>query len=56
MIDIATFKPNTVYVTYIAATPERVWQALTSAGRHPVRRPVRLAGDPVQPQEPAGDR
>jgi len=25
----ATFKPNTVYVTYIAATPEKVWQALT---------------------------
>jgi uncharacterized protein YndB with AHSA1/START domain len=23
------FKPKTVYVTYIAATPERVWQALT---------------------------
>ena len=28
-MDIAKFKPNTVYVTYIAATPERVWQALT---------------------------
>jgi uncharacterized protein YndB with AHSA1/START domain len=25
-----TFKPKTVYVTYIAATPEKVWQALTS--------------------------
>jgi uncharacterized protein YndB with AHSA1/START domain len=25
----ATFKPNTVYVIYIAATPEQVWQALT---------------------------
>jgi uncharacterized protein YndB with AHSA1/START domain len=24
-------KPEIVYVTYIAATPERVWQALTSA-------------------------
>jgi len=23
------FKPTTVYVTYIAATPEKVWQALT---------------------------
>ena len=23
------FKPKTVYVTYIAATPEKVWQALT---------------------------
>src|SRR5580704_13802584 len=25
------FKPNTVYVTYIVATPDRVWQALTSS-------------------------
>ena len=30
MVDTAKFKPNTVYVTYIAATPEKVWQALTS--------------------------
>jgi uncharacterized protein YndB with AHSA1/START domain len=29
MTDTAKFKPNTVYVTYIAATPEKVWQALT---------------------------
>jgi uncharacterized protein YndB with AHSA1/START domain len=29
MTDIAAFKPKTVYVTYIAATPEKVWQALT---------------------------
>lgn len=29
MVDIAKFKPGTIYVTYIAATPERVWQALT---------------------------
>ena len=29
MVEIAKFKPNTVYVTYIAATPEQVWQALT---------------------------
>jgi uncharacterized protein YndB with AHSA1/START domain len=28
-VDVAKFKPNTVYVTYIAATPEQVWQALT---------------------------
>lgn len=27
----ARFTPKTVYVTYIAATPEKVWQALTSA-------------------------
>jgi uncharacterized protein YndB with AHSA1/START domain len=25
------FKPRTVYVTYIAAPPEKVWQALTSS-------------------------
>jgi uncharacterized protein YndB with AHSA1/START domain len=25
------FVPNTVYVTYIASTPEKVWDALTSA-------------------------
>jgi uncharacterized protein YndB with AHSA1/START domain len=25
------FKPRTVYVTYIAATPEKVWQALISS-------------------------
>jgi uncharacterized protein YndB with AHSA1/START domain len=29
MTDIAAFKPRTVYVIYIAATAERVWQALT---------------------------
>jgi uncharacterized protein YndB with AHSA1/START domain len=28
---MAKFKPRTVYVTYIAATPEKVWQALTSS-------------------------
>jgi uncharacterized protein YndB with AHSA1/START domain len=27
--DTAKFKPKTVYVTYIAATPTKVWQALT---------------------------
>ena len=26
----AKFKPKTIYVTYIAATPDEVWQALTS--------------------------
>src|SRR5580658_3772343 len=31
MIDAAKFKPKTVYVIYIAATTERVWQALTSS-------------------------
>ncbi|CCD88274.1 conserved protein of unknown function [Bradyrhizobium sp. ORS 285] len=30
-VDISKFKPETVYTIYIAATPERVWQALTSA-------------------------
>jgi uncharacterized protein YndB with AHSA1/START domain len=29
VIDLSRFKPKTVYVTYIAATPEKVWQALT---------------------------
>ncbi len=31
MTDISQFKPKTVYVTYIASTPEKVWQALTEA-------------------------
>lgn len=31
MTDVGKFKPNTVYVTYIAATPDKVWQALTSS-------------------------
>jgi uncharacterized protein YndB with AHSA1/START domain len=30
-MNIDSFKPATVYTIYIAATPERVWQALTSA-------------------------
>ena len=30
-MNIDHFKPATVYTIYIAATPERVWQALTSA-------------------------
>jgi uncharacterized protein YndB with AHSA1/START domain len=32
MIDLSKFKPKTVYVTYIAATSEKVWQALTDPG------------------------
>jgi uncharacterized protein YndB with AHSA1/START domain len=31
VIDIAAYRPDTVYTIYIAATPERVWQALTTA-------------------------
>jgi uncharacterized protein YndB with AHSA1/START domain len=31
MMDIANFKPATVCTIYIASTPERVWEALTSA-------------------------
>jgi len=31
MVDTAKFKLKTVCVTYIAATPENVWRALTSA-------------------------
>jgi len=30
MADVSKFKPNTVYVTYIASTPAKVWEALTS--------------------------
>ena len=30
-IDVRKFKPAIVYTIYIAATPERVWQALTTA-------------------------
>ncbi|MGC2779488.1 MAG: SRPBCC family protein [Bradyrhizobium sp.] len=30
-MDLAKFRPETVYTIYIAATPEKVWQALTSA-------------------------
>ncbi len=30
-MNIDNFKPATVYTIYIASTPERVWQALTSA-------------------------
>ena len=29
-MDLERFKPKTVYVTYIATTPEKVWQALTT--------------------------
>jgi uncharacterized protein YndB with AHSA1/START domain len=31
MIDISNFRPDTVYTIYIAAAPEKVWQALTTA-------------------------
>jgi uncharacterized protein YndB with AHSA1/START domain len=31
VIDTTKFTPKTVYVIYIGATPEKVWQALTSA-------------------------
>jgi uncharacterized protein YndB with AHSA1/START domain len=31
MIDVAQFKPTLVYAIYIASTPAKVWQALTSA-------------------------
>lgn len=30
MIDPSKFEPKTVYVIYIAASPEKVWEALTS--------------------------
>jgi uncharacterized protein YndB with AHSA1/START domain len=31
VIKIESFKPATVYTVYIASTPEKVWEALTSA-------------------------
>jgi uncharacterized protein YndB with AHSA1/START domain len=31
MMNIDSFQPMTVYVIYIASTPEKVWQALTTA-------------------------
>lgn len=31
MIDVAAFKPTVVYTIYIASTPEKVWEALTTA-------------------------
>jgi uncharacterized protein YndB with AHSA1/START domain len=31
LINIKNFKPAIVYTIYIAATPEKVWEALTSA-------------------------
>jgi uncharacterized protein YndB with AHSA1/START domain len=31
MMKLDNFKPTTVYTIYIAATPERVWEALTTA-------------------------
>jgi uncharacterized protein YndB with AHSA1/START domain len=32
MIDVKNFTPAIVYVIYIGSTPEKVWEALTSAG------------------------
>jgi uncharacterized protein YndB with AHSA1/START domain len=31
MIDASRFKPKTVYVTYIAAAPQKIWDALTQS-------------------------
>ena len=31
MIELAAYRPDTLYTIYIAATPEKVWQALTTA-------------------------
>jgi uncharacterized protein YndB with AHSA1/START domain len=31
MIDISAFKPTFVYTIYIASTPDKVWQAVTTA-------------------------
>ena len=35
MIDADKFKPKTVYVIYIASTPDKVWQALTDPDLSP---------------------
>ena len=31
LVDISQFKPSLVYTIYIASTPQKVWEALTSA-------------------------
>jgi uncharacterized protein YndB with AHSA1/START domain len=31
VIELAAYKPDTVYTIYIASTPKKVWQALTTA-------------------------
>jgi uncharacterized protein YndB with AHSA1/START domain len=31
VIELAAYRPDTVYTIYIASTPEKVWQALTTA-------------------------
>jgi uncharacterized protein YndB with AHSA1/START domain len=31
VVELAAYRPDTVYTIYIAATPEKVWQALTTA-------------------------
>ena len=52
MTDLAKFKPKTVYVTYIAATPEKVWQALTE----PAFTRQYFAGFAIEVGGRAGDR
>ena len=34
-MNVRKFKPAIVYTIYIAATPEKVWQALTTRGVQP---------------------
>lgn len=42
------------YVTYIRTTPARLWEALTDPEFN--RQFWRLADDPVEPQDAAGER
>ncbi len=50
MVDVAKLEPGTVYVTYIAATPEQVWQALTD----PAFSKRYFFGFPVEVEQRAG--
>ena len=55
-MNLDQFKPLTVYTIYIAATPEKVWEALTSAEfstkyffGHSVEVEPRVPGPDVRP-------
>lgn len=48
MTDISQLKPKTVYVAYIASTPQKVWQALTEAEFSRQSYDIEQAGDAVK--------
>lgn len=48
MVDVSTFKPNTVYVIYIAAAPEQVWQGLTDPAFTESGNPLSIKMEPPQ--------